>query len=174
MNSKRMILIAILTVIVSYGFTQEKSKKQIKEEQKIEKQKQTEAIVNAKTFVFVAKSALPQGYKTVYLNTGEYTVKFQPDYIVSYLPFYGKAYSGVGYGGDNGMKFEGKPEEFNVTKTKKNFQLKAVVKGENDIYTLSISVSFEGSASLTVTSNNRSPISYSGDISAGEKTEEIK
>jgi hypothetical protein len=172
MNSVKIMVVVVVTLIATQGFSQEKSKKQLKEEQKIEKEKQTEAMLNAKEFVFVARTALPQGYKTVNLNTSEYTVTFKPEYIVSYMPFYGKAYSGVGFGGDNGLKFEGKPEIFTVTKNKKNYQVKAEVKGQNDYYTISATISFGGNASLTINSNNRSSISYNGDISPVRKTDE--
>jgi hypothetical protein len=172
MNLIKIIFVVIATFFVTSGFAQEKSKKQIKEEQKKEQQQQTEAMVNSKTFVFVARTALPQGYKTVNLNTSEYNVTFKPEYIVSYMPFYGKAYSGVGYGGDAGLKFEGKPEEFTVTKSKKNYQVNAVVKGQNDVYTISATISFTGSASLTILSNNRSSISYNGEIATIKETDE--
>jgi hypothetical protein len=169
MTKKLSILFLLSVLSFSSGYAQEKSKKQIKEERKIEKQNQVEAMVNAKVFVFTARTALPQGYKTVNLNTNMYNVSFSPEIINSYLPYYGRAYSGMSYGNDTGLKFEGKPEEFSVTKGKKNFNVKAVVKGENDVFDLSLSISFEGSASLTVNSNNRSPISYNGEISAPEK-----
>ena len=169
MTKKLSILFLLAVLSFSAGFAQEKSKKQIKEERKIEKQNQVEAMVNAKVFVFTARTALPQGYKTVNLNTNMYNVSFSPEIINSYLPYYGRAYSGMSYGNDTGLKFEGKPEEFSVTKGKKNFNVKAVVKGENDVFDISLSISFEGSASLTVNSNNRSPISYNGEISAPEK-----
>jgi len=170
MNFKISLLVLFLAIFATTTFAQEKSKKQIKEEQKIEKQKHIDTLVNSKTFVFNATRALPQGGKSINL-TSSYDVKFSPDLIESNLPFYGRAYSGVGYGGDSGMKFEGKPEEFTVTKGKKNYSINAVVKGSNDTYRLSLSVSFEGSGSLSITSNNRSFISYNGDITAPEKTE---
>ncbi|MNJ00080.1 hypothetical protein D3C73_1593250 [compost metagenome] len=47
--------------------------------------------------------------------------------------------------------------------------MKAVVKGDNDTYTLLLSVFFEGSASLTINSSKRSTISYNGEISAPVK-----
>jgi hypothetical protein len=169
MTKKLSIFFLLAMLSFSSGYAQEKSKKQIKEERKIEKQNQVEAMVNAKVFVFTARTALPQGYKTVNLNTNMYNVSFSPEIINSYLPYYGRAYSGMSYGNDTGLKFEGKPEEFSVTKGKKNFNVKAVVKGENDVFDISLSISFEGSASLTVNSNNRSPISYNGEISAPEK-----
>jgi len=174
MNAKISIVVIILTLLMSSGFAQEKSKKQLKEEKKIQQQKQIDSLVNAKTFDFVGRTAMPTGYKTMNLTTTTNYVKFQPELIDSYMPFYGRAYSGVGYGGDSGLKFTGKPEEFTVTKGKKNFQVNATVKGGSDTFRLSLSVSFEGSASLTITSNNRSAISYSGEIKAPEIKEEKK
>ena len=174
MRAKISILAVILTFIIATGFAQEKSKKQIKEEKKIEKQKQVDSLVNAKTFDFEARTALPTGYKSVNLTNNANYVKFRPDFIESYMPFYGQAYSGVGYGNDDGLKFTGKPEEFTITKGKKNYQVNATVKGEKDTFRLSLSVSFEGSTSLTIISNNRSAISYSGEIKAPEIKEEKK
>ena len=164
MNTKIASLVILLALAVTTGFGQEKSKKQIKEEQKIEKQKQTEALINSKEFVFIATTAFPQGYPSVNLASNPNFVKFSPDLVKSYMPYYGKAYSGVGYGGDTGLKYEAKPEEFTITKGKKNFEVKAVVKGDNDSYTLMLTVTFEGSASLYINSHNRSPISYNGEI----------
>lgn len=174
MKSKISILVAILALIMTAGFAQEKSKKEIKEEKKIEKQKQVEEMINSKAFDFVGRTALPTGYNSVNLTTTTNYVKYQPDLIDSYMPFYGRAFSGVGYGSDAGLQFTGKPEEFTVAKGKKNYQISATVKGEKDTFRLSLSVSFEGSASLTITSNNRSAISYSGEIKAPEIKEEKK
>jgi spore coat protein CotH len=174
MKAKISILAIILALVMSNGFAQEKSKKQLKEEKKIEKQKLIDSLVNAKTFDFVGRTAMPSGYKSVNLSSTTNYVKFQPELIDSYMPFYGRAYSGVGYGTDEGLKFTGKPEDFTVTKGKKNYSVNATVKGDKDTFRLSLTVGFEGSASLSITSNNRSVISYSGDISAPEKKEEKK
>lgn len=174
MKAISLALLFILTLMFTPVFAQKKSKKEIKEEKKLEKQKQVEELINSKTFEFVGRTAMPTGYKTVNLTTNTNYVKFQPELIDSYMPFYGRAYSGVGYGNDEGLKFTGKPEEFTITRGKKNYQVSATVKGEKDTFRLSLSVGFEGSASLTITSNNRSAISYSGEIKALEKKGEKK
>jgi hypothetical protein len=171
MKAKTPVLLLLLFLLTVCGFEQEKSRKQLREEKKIEKQKQIDSLVNTREFVFVARTALPTGYKTVNLTTTTNYVRFRPDLIESYMPFYGRAYSGVGYGGDAGLKFEGKPEEYTFTKGKKNYQITSTVKGTNDTYMLTLSVSFGGSASLTINSNNRSVISYNGEIEALRKTE---
>ena len=174
MNPKISVLLVLFLLIGTSLLAQEKSKKQLREERAIEKQQQTEAMINAKEFVFIGRTAIPTGFKTMDLTTNTNYVKFHPDLIESYMPFFGKAYSGIGYGGDNGLKFEGKPEEYTFEKGKKDYQINAKVKGTNDLYKLSLSVSFEGSATLSIISNSRSPISYNGEISAPEKQEEKK
>jgi len=172
MKTKISFLIAFFALILITGYTQEATKKPTKEEKKAEKQKQTEAFINAREFVFVGRTALPTGYKSVDLTTNTNYVKFYPDTIDSYMPYYGRAYSGIGYGGDTGLKFTGKADEYTVTKGKKNYQVNAVVKTDRDTFRISLSVSFEGSSSLVINSNNRSPISYNGEISAPEKPKE--
>jgi hypothetical protein len=171
MKTKFIYLMGLYFLILAPAYSQEKTKKELKEEQKIEKQKQVEVMVNAKEFVFVARKANPMGMKQIDLTTNANYLKFYPELIESEMPFYGQAYSGVGYSGDTGMKFKGKPEEFTVVKTKKNYQIDAKVKGETDLYRISLQVFFEGGAVLSITSNSRSTISYNGEISAPAKTE---
>ncbi|SHG72705.1 protein of unknown function [Flavobacterium fluvii] len=143
---------------------QEKTKKQIKEEAKIAKQKEVALLVDSKEFVFSPRSVSPQGGRNITLSDTSYEMEFHPDLIKSYLPYFGRGYSGVTYGGDNGMDFEGKPTVYTVEKTKKNYIIKVEVRGERDSYTIMLSVHLEGGAYLTVNSNNRSSISYDGDI----------
>ncbi len=85
------------------------------------------------------------------------------------MPFFGRGFSGIGYGGDEGMKFEGKPTLFQVEKTKKGHQIKAEVRRKSDYYTLNLIVYSGGNAYLTINSNNRSPISYDGEIQVFKK-----
>jgi hypothetical protein len=169
MNIKTAFSLILLTCIPASLFPQEKTSKELKEERKLEQQKQTETLVNGKDFVFIGTTALPQGGRSVNLTTRSNFMKFHPDLIQSDMPYFGRAYSGAAYGGDAGLKFEGKPEKYTVVRNKKNYQVNAEVKGENDTYKISLSVSFSGNASLTVVSNNRSTITYNGDIAAPEK-----
>ena len=168
---RNILWLILLTLIPCTVFSQEKSKKELKEERKLEQQKKTEELVNSKTFVFTGTMAHPQGGRSVNLTTTSNFVKFSPDEIESDMPFYGRAYSGAGYGGSAGMTFKGKPEEFTVEKTKKGFYIRASVKADTDSYKISLTVGNEGNTSLTISSVNRSSMSYSGNISGAEKTE---
>jgi hypothetical protein len=168
MKTKISLLIIILSLPLTFAFSQEKSKKELKEEESLRKQAETEALVNSNDFVFVAKYALPMGASQVDLTTNPNYVRFNPDMMDGYMPFFGKANAGIGYG-DPTIKFKDKPMTFNSEKKKKNFQIDAKVKGENDIYRLSLSVLPEGGASLSIISNNRGTISYQGTIFHPEK-----
>jgi len=172
MKTKVLFILVLSAFIATSGFSQEKTKKELKAERKLEKQKQIEAMVNAREFIFNASRAIPQGYRSMDLTTNRGLVEFHADTIKGDLPYFGRATGAVAYGGDGGIKFEGKPDEYTVTPDKKGYQVNAVVKGSNDTYRLSLSVGTEGSASLTVISNNRSTISYSGEIYAPEKPKE--
>jgi hypothetical protein len=174
METKILTLALFFSLTMANGFSQDKPRELSKEEQKLEKQKQIEAIVNAREFVFVARMANPTGMRSVNLASNPNFMKFSPDLIESEMPFYGKAYSSIGYGSDAGMKFKEKPDEFTVEKSKKEFDIKVVVKGETDNYKIYLSVGFEGNTMISINCNNRSSISYRGEISAPQKPEEKK
>ncbi|HWS61004.1 MAG TPA: DUF4251 domain-containing protein [Flavobacterium sp.] len=172
-NCRIVHVLAFLFAFISFARleAQEKTKKQLKEEKKLEKQKEIGILVESKEFVFVANRVMPQSGRVINLTT-VYNVDFHPEWIKSDLPFFGRAFSGVGYGGsDEGMKFEGKPTVFSIEKNKKAYIIKADVRGEKDSYFMILTVYFEGSAILSINSNNRSSISYDGEI---EKFKEIK
>jgi hypothetical protein len=171
MKTKTSFLMVFFSLFLTMGFAQEKSQKQVKEEQKIEKQRQTESLVNSKEFVFIARRAFPLGYRTVDLTTNANFVKFQPDFIKSDMPFFGRAFGGRAAYGGGGFNFEGKPKEFTIEKNKKSYQVKVIVKGESDQYILFLTVGFQGNASLSISSNDRSTISYEGNIFEPEKKE---
>ena len=151
-------------------FAQEKTRKQLRTEQKLEKQKEIEKLIEAKEFEFVAQNSNSQIFRFIDLTANPNFVRFKPDFIKSEMPFFGRGFSGLGYGSsDTGLKFEGKPEKFEVRKVKKGYQIDVEVKGKQDFFNMTLSVSLEGSATLSIISNNRSPINYFGAISAIEE-----
>lgn len=165
MKTHRIVILLLLCCSFFMGFAQEKTKKQLRTEKRLEKQREVEKMIDAKEFQFVAQNSNSQTFRFVDLTTNPNFIKFKPDFIKSEMPFFGRGYSGLAYGGsDTGLKFEGVPEKFTVKKGKKGYQIDVSVKGQQDFFNMTLSVSFEGSATLSVISNNRSPISYFGEI----------
>jgi hypothetical protein len=168
MKARIFISMLFLTIAVTSIFSQEKTKKEIKEEKQLQMQMQTETLVNSQDFVFIAKYALPMGATQIDLTSNPNYVRFNPELMDGYMPFFGTATAGIGMGGDITIKFKDKPETFSVEKKKKNFFIDTKVKGEYEIYRLSLTVMTDGSASLSITSNSKGTISYQGKISASE------
>jgi len=172
MEARKFFVAFIMMLVFETGFAQETSKKALREQRKTEKQQLIESLINSNDFVFEALQVLPQRGKMIILTGSSYTLKFHNDTIESYLPFFGRAYS-VDYGGDGGIKFKGKPDDYKVVTQKagKGWEINASVKAPKDYYKLYLSVSPDGGATLVIDSNQRSSISYRGDI---KKLEEAK
>ncbi len=173
MRTKITQLVLMFLIITTPVMAQTSDRKARKEKKRVEKEKEIAALVESRNFVFRASRAIPTGYKSVDLTTNANFVKFSPGLIESWMPFFGRAYS-VSYGGDAGIKFEGKPQIFTVEKKMKNYEVEAKVQSNNDTYTINLSVSFEGSSFMIISSNNRTSISYNGEILAREHPKEGK
>ncbi|MCL4481899.1 MAG: DUF4251 domain-containing protein [Bacteroidetes bacterium] len=168
MKTKITQLLLLILICTMPVLAQMSNRKAEKEERRVAKEKEIAALIESKNFEFRANRAIPTGFRSVDLTTNPNFIRFSPDSIVSEMPFFGRAYT-VPYGGDAGLKFEGKPELFKIGKKKKNYSVEAKVKADNDFYTLNLTISFEGSSSMSVTCNNRASISYNGEIYPQEK-----
>ena len=164
MKARYYVMLTLLLFVITSGYSQDKTKKS-KEEKKLEQQKQTEELMNSKTFIFEGNTAYSQGGKPITITSGPNTVSFSPGMIKSNLPFFGKANTAsAGYGGQSGYVFEGKPDEFTLENTKKGWKLKAVVKTGNDTFTMNLTAGSDANATLNVYSINRSQMRYNGEI----------
>lgn len=171
MKKKIMQLVLLILIGTIPAVAQKSDRKAERERKRVEKEKEIAALMDSKNFVFRATRAIPTGYKSVDLTTNPNFVKFSGDLIVSEMPFFGRAYS-VSYGGDSGMKFHGKPEVYTLEQKKRSFEIEAKVKDKNDNFTINLSVSSEGSSTMSISSNNRSTISYNGEVFAPELQKE--
>lgn len=164
MKTKIAQLIVFLLIGFVPAIAQSTDRKAVKEQKRIEHEKEIAALVDSKRFEFKASRALPTGFRPMDLTTNPNFIRFSPELIVSEMPFFGRAYS-VPYGGDGGLKFEGKPEVYAIEKGKKFYAVDAKVQSKGDYFAINLSISFDGGATMSISSNNRSPISYYGEIS---------
>jgi len=164
------ILLFLLSAFSFSASAQEKTKKELKQERELKKQNEIKALIDSQNFVFEAQKATPQGGRLIQLDYNTYFLKFKTDNTTCDLPFFGRGYN-VGYSTDGGIKFEGKPENVRVESKKNNTILKATVRGASDVYDLTFSIFYNGSTTLSVSSNNRGPISYDGVVYAPKTVE---
>lgn len=168
----RKLIYLMLSLFMFAGTTsmaQEVSKKEERAERKAALSSEVSALVDSREYAFVVKTVLPLSLPPININPGAGGVIFGPEIVSSNLPFFGRAYGAASLDNDQGMVFSGAPENYQVKKRKKTYEVAMDVKTDSDSYGISLSISFDGAALLTISSSNRSDVSYSGNIAVIRK-----
>ena len=93
-----------------------------------------------------------------------YTVEVRNDSLISYLPYFGRAYD-VPYGGGNGLNFSAPIRNYKESQTKSDLHhIEIDVKNDEDTYLYTLDIFDNGSADINVRSRQREPISFSGQM----------
>lgn len=125
------------------------------------------SLIESKRYVFVAQSANPVGGRFRQLTSNEYDVRVTPDSVISYLPYFGRAYTAPIDPSNTGIRFTSTKFEYRETIRKKGgWNILIEPKDAQDVRQLTLIISENGTASLQVNSNNRQSISYNGRIQA--------
>ncbi len=155
---KKLIQLLIFSVLLMFVYSFNSTKNEFKNKHKT-------VFVHSDTaeFLFLARTAMPTGGSIRQL-TGDYDIKVSKGSIVSYLPYFGRVYNSTGQT-DGGIKFTSSKFEFKSTIGKKgNKEIIIKIKDVQDIQQLIFNISTSGQASLQVTSANRQPITFYGEV----------
>jgi hypothetical protein len=117
-------------------------------------------------WVFTATDVMPQ-YGSARRADGNYAVSFANNKMVVYLPYFGKAYSGVNVFSNTGP-LDFTTTNFAITKkqTKKgHWSIIIKPKDYNEVQSMNFMFYDNGNANLSVTMTNRTPISFNGTVS---------
>jgi hypothetical protein len=126
-------------------------------------------MVNAKDFAFRAEQMLPSGGRTRILNE-TYLFRVSPQELVADLPYMGRAYSATIGTSDGGMRFTSRDFTYQQTPGKKNsWNIVIYPKDQSDVRECMMTVYSNGSADLSINSNNRQQIRYNGYIQPNTK-----
>ena len=93
-----------------------------------------------------------------------YSVEVRNDTLISYLPYFGRAYN-VPYGGGKGLNFSapiGSYQEYMKRNGQRHIEIG--VTNEEDTYLYTIDVFDNGNSSVEVRARERERISYSGNV----------
>jgi hypothetical protein len=151
------------------------SNAQTKAEKKAAKQAEIKKLIDDQNFVFKANYALPMRGGSRAL-TSDYDLVVTRDTIISFLPYFGRAYVAPPPGTtDGGIKVNTTKFSY-VSTIKKNNSWIITIKPKDkniadwrDVQTFNLSISPDGYGSLQVTSSNRDPISFNGYVEARRK-----
>jgi hypothetical protein len=149
-------VVLALSFFINQGFSQEK-----------QSGKATIAsdFVNERQFTFVPQSATPLGGRYIVLNY-DFSFKINGDSIVSYLPYYGRAFVAQYNPTEGPLTFTSTDFNYNINKSDGKKQ-ELVIETKDRTYNnkFFFTIFNDGTASLQVTSTDRQPIIYQGRVS---------
>jgi hypothetical protein len=123
-------------------------------------------MVDSQNYVFVAQTALPLSGRTRQL-TSDYDLRVTKSSIVSYLPYFGRAYQAPLDPTKGGLTFTSKDFDYTATPGKKSgWTVQIKPKDNGDVQQMTLNISSGGYGTLQVVSTNRQPISFNGYIRA--------
>lgn len=121
-------------------------------------------LIENQDYTFTVRTILPTSGRAIQANS-QYDLRVSKDSLVSYLPYFGRAFSAPVGGTDTGFQFTSTDFAYTTEPRKKGGWLIKIKPNDNrDIQQMFLTITETGSASLQVTSNNRQPISYNGNI----------
>lgn len=94
--------------------------------------------------------------------SSSYSVEVRNDSLISYLPYFGRAYD-IPYGGGKALNFSAPIASYQEFAGKKGLRVIEIgAENEEDKYLYTIQVYENGSSSINVIAQKREPISFSG------------
>lgn len=142
------------------------------------------SVVEKKEFDFNATKAFPTNYDVINVmnsmpgSTGTRILNLDPGYGFNLkkdlfsvaLPYFGRAFSATpGDANNGGIRFESKDFRIKQSTTKKGNTLFVITTvDQRESYVFNLEIFKNGSAFLSVSSNNRQPISFDGNLSAAK------
>ncbi|HVU98283.1 MAG TPA: DUF4251 domain-containing protein [Puia sp.] len=144
----------VLLLSLGFGFIAHAQPKSIKE------------AVESQHYVFKAQTALPLSGRSRNL-TSDYDLRVSPGSVVSYLPYFGRAYQATIGETKSPLDFTSKDFEYTSTPGKKDgWTVTIKPKDYREVQSMTLNISSEGYATLQVISTNRQAISFNGVVSA--------
>ena len=133
-----------------------------------EQAKAVKAALQERNYQIAVNRMYPSRGASKSLSYG-YSVEVRNDSLISYLPYFGRAYD-VPYGGGNGLNFSAPIRNYQESQPKSNLRhIEIDVKNDEDIYLYTLDIFDNGSTDINVRSRQRDPISVSGEMEFKQK-----
>ena len=152
-----MVLLAMMLVACSTLTPAEKAERRAKRAQAVEQ------ALAARHYRVSVNMMYPRNGKAKTVSS-DYGLEVKGDTLVSYLPYFGRAYN-VPYGGGKGLNFTETFTEYHSKKLSNGAtQVLIKVKNEEDVYEFILEIFDNGSTSIDMNSRERESINYSGNM----------
>lgn len=154
---KAFLMLLALVLLLGACATQEE-----RAARKAERARMVTAALNAREYKIDITRVIPS--KGPAKSVSAYSIEVRNDSLISYLPYFGRAYN-VPYGGGKGLNFSAPISNY-AERENKNGQreIEISVTNSEDTYLYVLNVFDNGNSSLYVRSRQREQISYTGDM----------
>lgn len=161
-NNGKIIVTLLLPLLAGCAMSTSEASadEEAKELKRAEVAEQVKCAVEDSRFYVDVRQMYPQSAPARTL-TSAYSFEMRGDSVISFLPYYGRAYS-VPYGGGKGLNFTATMSEYDVERGDECWNVTIDVKNEEDNYRYFIVVFDNAATTIDVLSNQREAISYSG------------
>lgn len=129
-------------------------------------------MIDTKNFVFVAQYVNPLAARR--RDISGYDVSVNKDTVVSSLPYFGRGYTASVSPSDADFDFTSRNFTYTITTARKGWNVSIKPRDQNYLQELYFTIFDNGTASLTVTSINRSSVSYDGYITERKTGSKLK
>jgi hypothetical protein len=126
--------------------------------------------IESRNYIFEAQRVYPLTSSSRFLTPG-YDLSVRGDTIISYLPFFGRAYSAPVNPAEGGIKFTSTSFKYSMKKQKNKWDVTIIPRDASDVQQMDLDIFDNGTATLRVTNTNRQPISFNGYIEKGKPKE---
>ena len=159
MMMKKITTPILIMAILAMGFSPASAQKANKKDEQF---KEMVSLMEGGSYVFSVQSVQPTGARTIH-TTSDYSLEAKDGIFKAYLPYFGRAYQ-ASYGGNGGIEFEAQADqlEMSLNEKKRMIKIEFEVRTSEEKYVIFLSVGSSGFGTLSINSNNRQPISYSG------------
>ena len=139
---------------------------QSKKEKREQKANEVKELIDSKRFTIDVNRAIPMGGRSLNL-TSPYSLEMRGDSVISYLPYFGRAYSAP-YG--DRLRFEESITDYQCSFNKKGTaQIQFRTRSDDDTFAFSVQVFSNGSATINVTPVNKQNITFYGELAPKKK-----
>ena len=122
-----------------------------------------EKALASRRYVVDVRMMYPRRGRAVNVSSN-YSLEVKGDTVVSYLPYFGRAYS-IPYGGGKAFNFSAPISSYESARDEKGrTHVMLVTDNEEDVITFQLEIFDNGQATIDVQAREREPITYSGEL----------
>ncbi len=163
---KKILVIMILLLGFNH-ITVAQTKKEAKEQKAEQEYNAIKKLVNSKMYVFDATWISTSRGRRINIAAGSNSIAVAQDSTKAAMQFFGEVTT-IRFSGNEGVSFNNKIENYQVNfdDKKRRVNVSFKVKNKSEMYEVYMSINKTGFTFVDVNSNNKSNVTYDGNISA--------